>query len=679
MRKLPEVLAGPIVRRSTVDEVNVWLATSVPLLHPELRLYDPDGYQSLPAHLSTRTVRMGLQLYVHMCSAVPDGGEFPAGTPIGYDISVAGRSLATMMDFEEILLPGFQLPTFLLQLPDVGQLHALYGSCRKLHGPQPDLMRGAEQVLVAQRDGRPEVFFLGGDQIYADDVSHLLIREINDLSLQLVGWPEVIPGMPGPAQAPDADRGAFLKYGGAKAVSAGRGGAIRPLEHFTSGEMKHHLLTFGEFAATYLLAWNPQLWRRPAAPGQLGLPVSAARGVRAARRVLANVVTYMTFDDHEITDDWFRTPEWQNRVLSKSWGERIIVNGLCAYWAFQGWGNEPARYRDDFLDTMAVFARRKAASSMAHKLLLGWRHWSYVAPTSPPALVLDTRTHRGSAPDVKDRYPRAELDKTSPAYLKYGSEPMLNTVARNTEAPRLIDSSEWRRLHRKLADASASAPLIVIAASPVFGFRPLEEIQETFSALGPDSVDLESWAANPRNLADLVWFLIQAGVDYTVILSGDVHYGFELAATVATARRTIRVAQLCSSALKNAPVGFQLHAMKVLRHFATPKYAMAWWDFGSPEVDRAITKYWVRSLKQQDLKRAHGNPSFTVSEQLQRGGDRSAVITDNNVGELKVDDQGLSNRFWWSARPGHFAATAFTRWQIASWPVDREWPEHPTP
>ena len=33
-------------------------------------------------------------------------------------------------------------------------------------------------------------------------------------------------------------------------------------------------------------------------------------------RVLANIPTYMTFDDHEITDDWNISKKWINRVYS---------------------------------------------------------------------------------------------------------------------------------------------------------------------------------------------------------------------------------------------------------------------------------------------------------------------------------------------------------------------------
>ena len=66
--------------------------------------------------------------------------------------------------------------------------------------------------------------------------------------------------------------------------------------------------------------------------------------VPIVRRILANVPTYMMFDDHEITDDWNLTQEWRNRVLGTNLGSTILRNGLVAYAVCQGWGNDPATW-----------------------------------------------------------------------------------------------------------------------------------------------------------------------------------------------------------------------------------------------------------------------------------------------------------------------------------------------
>ncbi len=62
------------------------------------------------------------------------------------------------------------------------------------------------------------------------------------------------------------------------------------------------------------------------------------------RRALANISTFMIFDDHEITDDWNLNPSWRDRVFTSPLGKAIIRNGMMAYALFQDWGNRSDRY-----------------------------------------------------------------------------------------------------------------------------------------------------------------------------------------------------------------------------------------------------------------------------------------------------------------------------------------------
>ena len=64
-------------------------------------------------------------------------------------------------------------------------------------------------------------------------------------------------------------------------------------------------------------------------------------------RALANVPTYMIFDDHEITDDWYLSDRWRERVITAPFGRAILRNGLLAYTVFQAWGNDPQKFRHD--------------------------------------------------------------------------------------------------------------------------------------------------------------------------------------------------------------------------------------------------------------------------------------------------------------------------------------------
>ncbi len=64
------------------------------------------------------------------------------------------------------------------------------------------------------------------------------------------------------------------------------------------------------------------------------------------RRALANVPTYMVFDDHDVTDDWNLGRAWRDRVFTSPLGRRIVMNALVAYVVFQDWGNDPVRYHE---------------------------------------------------------------------------------------------------------------------------------------------------------------------------------------------------------------------------------------------------------------------------------------------------------------------------------------------
>ena len=61
----------------------------------------------------------------------------------------------------------------------------------------------------------------------------------------------------------------------------------------------------------------------------------------AARRAMANMPNIMTFDDHDVTDDWYLTGRWTKRALGTKLGKTIIGNGLLAFALFQAWGNDP--------------------------------------------------------------------------------------------------------------------------------------------------------------------------------------------------------------------------------------------------------------------------------------------------------------------------------------------------
>ena len=89
-----------------------------------------------------------------------------------------------------------------------------------------------------------------------------------------------------------------------------------------------------------------------------------AQGVAKVRRGLANVATYMMFDDHEVSDDWHMTHDWVNEVYGNPAGIRVMQNALCAFAVFQAWGNTPERFEGDqsgkkFLDALKDWIQSK--------------------------------------------------------------------------------------------------------------------------------------------------------------------------------------------------------------------------------------------------------------------------------------------------------------------------------
>jgi len=92
-----------------------------------------------------------------------------------------------------------------------------------------------------------------------------------------------------------------------------------------------------------------------------------AQGVAKVRKGLANIATYMMFDDHEVTDDWHMTRDWVTQVYGSPTARRVMQNALCAYAVFQAWGNTPERFEGEqagkkFLDVLKDWIQAKMPS-----------------------------------------------------------------------------------------------------------------------------------------------------------------------------------------------------------------------------------------------------------------------------------------------------------------------------
>lgn len=427
--RLPLITAGPILRRVEPKLVSVWLALSEPAevtvsVWAGRHLKTPLGSTARKvAQGSESSKAFGERLHlVLVCAEATDALE--AGQAYSYDLAISTRSesgkahtlqsLGLLADssgdskrlphlalgYADGALPGFSLVPAKME-----NLRIVYGSCRLPEFDQPDTMALIDD-LVKDVKTCPHLLLLIGDQIYADERDEWQLAMVNALGQTLIGGTGSaieqldLPPRDGESAArrlpadldhfPPATRQTLVQYGAKMTTTAGR----------------NHLLSFGEFAATYITSWSNAAW--PVFPGsptddaaldglvdaflaKLKLEPSEKQkllgnldigseaqpqdlwseallgetdadtksmlkanlrtflrfrdGLPRVRRVLANIPTLMMFDDHDVTDDWNLNPVWMQRVQASPTGRAIVRNALAAYTVFQDWGNNPVRYR----------------------------------------------------------------------------------------------------------------------------------------------------------------------------------------------------------------------------------------------------------------------------------------------------------------------------------------------
>lgn len=443
-KELPLILAGPIVRRATLEKVWFWFACSkkVKDCKPTIIPYDINGkniYSSLPiketildaSKRDFRVVRLGERIWIVLVSAVPKSGKFLSDCVLGYDLSISteenGRVKTDKLSELDLKIsyPPFSLPTFVIGEENRRLVH---GSCRRPGAAGEDAFGIYDELLAKNAldpQARPASLFLTGDQIYADDVNLLLFSAVSRIASDVFGYNEQIPNADGKGFAPASS---YLPYEISKfpqqaANTSFSGWSDRKiLTHrntspigFTTDDGEAHLLSFAEYVAMYLAVWSPDLCRKYLLGTNRFMTLwKYADYVQACRRVMANTATYMLFDDHEITDDWNLDKQWEKTSKNNPLARRVIANGLAAYWAFQAWGNDPNMFGKEFVQTLSRYFEQlrtskgnpgNAGSGSPHNSAAKYeetllkKHWSFLAPSNPKALCVDIRTSRDFSQD----------------------------------------------------------------------------------------------------------------------------------------------------------------------------------------------------------------------------------------------------------------------------------------
>jgi hypothetical protein len=317
---LPLLLAGPILRRVDPTLACVWLALR-DRCDVRMKVWEgmaEAGTQSPPFGQSepTPTLRVGKQLHLVVVAVefpAASGKSFLPDNLYSYDLEISdgpgpAHTLASLHMLEEGTFDGFahlpigfepnQLPSFAPPPSRLEDLNLLYGSCRRpghetvdalalvddlikdgINGGDPDLWKDPRR--------RPHQLFLGGDQVYADDVDRLQFLMLSGPAVSLIGTTDDHQDVK-PVEQLRVDNVAKLVNKAAVATDTPwlgytvaepvlPEGLLLPADrvHFpegrrldttqidaqlTSTDGGSHILSLGEFAALYLSVWSPALW-----------------------------------------------------------------------------------------------------------------------------------------------------------------------------------------------------------------------------------------------------------------------------------------------------------------------------------------------------------------------------------------------------------------------------------
>ena len=268
------------------------------------------------------------------------------------------------------------------------------------------------------------------------------------------------------------------------------------------------------------------------------------------RKLLANISTYMIFDDHEITDDWFLNRPWTDRVFASQNGRRIIQNGLSAYGVFQGWGNNPERFANTANDENRLLEALVTLNSHGVSGASQTPDWQAISNLIMPAI-----TGNDLSGGIDWSY-SLSFDKFNVIVLNTRTNRALFTGFSGLMSNAAIQNQVTNRVTER---QPAHEFTLIIAPAPVFGLPLMEDLIQPIVTrfLGAPSGDFEPWSADRNKFEH---FLQAASAFQRVLfLSGDVHYAFSNSVDYWDMRSGTEVSSkfvnLTTSSLKNSKNG----------------------------------------------------------------------------------------------------------------------------
>jgi hypothetical protein len=289
-------------------------------------------------------------------------------------------------------------------------------------------------------------------------------------------------------------------------------------------------------------------------------------GLPKVRRVLANVATYMTFDDHETTDDWNITQNWIKDVNSTPLGRTVLRNGLLTYGLFQAWGNDPLYFSlpapENTQPTPGNLMLQKAS-----QLFLDQQ--GNLRETGPQGGVASVDADSGVAAELNRLFNLGKTETPRDERIRWNYRiggPGYEVISLDTRTfrgfktpkgpPELITVPEIKNQIPPEPEFSYGRPAdgkgitFVIAAAPVLGFPPVDFIGQpilnTLDRFSEEPIGIDDAPAGVFRKAELDFFagaldhdpepwsyhedifeeLLArlASYERVIFLSGDVHY-----------------------------------------------------------------------------------------------------------------------------------------------------------
>ncbi|MGR5205285.1 alkaline phosphatase D family protein [Vibrio sp. PNB23_22_6] len=611
--QLPLIIAGPILRKVTADEVNIWLVTTRPL-EGSVEINDSNSGEHLFSQDVSKHQRLQVGQRAWVCMLTLHG-DFPTHCALRYQIQTQDGLLTDLMPHlaYENDHKSHQGVEFLISKQAD---YVLHGSCRNPHHFSKDTLVAADAKLSSQHIyERPDMLLMSGDQIYADHVAGPTLDAIEQL-IHLLGLPNETF-----EQAPVKDTHELYQhpncYYGREHILPHyvddgrlltklfphRGAPI-----FSSRESENHLISFAEFFAMYLLVWSPVPWslvnrerlldQQFVTGGQALSPRwqqqwrdekvhidKFVAGLDKVQRLLAHVPSYMIFDDHDVTDDWNLTVGWEKAASENKFSHRIIGNGLIAYWLCQGWGNAPEKFNAPFMEHAKRYFSElnHEAQDTFIQYLYRFEDWHYTIHTSPKVVVLDTRTRRW----------RSESRMNKPSGLM-----------------------DWEALIEFQQELMNQDKVIIVSAAPMFGVKFIEMLQRIMTSCGqPLVIDAENWMAHPGSANTLVSIFTHTKTPTNfVILSGDVHYSFAYDIKLRYRKNSPNIYQITCSGIKNQfPAPLLSFCDTMDRLLYSPRSPLNWF---------------TKRKRLKIFKRASSNHNFY------------RLVNQSAIGELRLDKSG---------------------------------------